>query len=76
MFLLYQENTALIVELTNLRQRRAKLLGFDSHVSYVVDNCMAKHTELILRFLTKLTGETVVCRYILHLKFLCDSSSP
>ena len=47
----------MIIELINLRHRRAKLLGFDSHASYVVNSCMAKYVEEVERFLLTLTGK-------------------
>ena len=45
------DNKESILNITNLRAERAKLLGFKSHADYVISNNMAKTTEAVYAFL-------------------------
>lgn len=45
------DNKAIITELVQLRDQRAKLLGFDNFAEYVIDDNMAKTPENVYSFL-------------------------
>jgi peptidyl-dipeptidase Dcp len=45
------DNKESILNITNLRAERAKLLGFKSHADYVISNNMAKTPEAVYTFL-------------------------
>ncbi len=47
-------NTHTLLEIVNLRQERAQLLGYDSHAAFVLENRMAKNEETVLDFLSNL----------------------
>uniref|UniRef100_A0A672LNF6 Thimet oligopeptidase-like n=1 Tax=Sinocyclocheilus grahami TaxID=75366 RepID=A0A672LNF6_SINGR len=47
-------NTAILEQLIELRARLAKLLGFSSHASYVLEMTMAKNSENVAQFLDEL----------------------
>jgi peptidyl-dipeptidase Dcp len=46
------DTTAIIIRLAQLRASRAKLLGFDSHAAFTLDNQMAKTPQIALKLLT------------------------
>ncbi len=48
------DNRGIIDEMVNLRLERAKILGFESHASYVLDDCMAKTPEKVNDLLTSI----------------------
>ena len=41
------DNKSLIVEMLKLRKEKAKLMGFESHADYVLDDTMAKQTSRV-----------------------------
>ena len=41
------DNKSLIVEMLELRKEKAKLMGFESHADYVLDDTMAKQTSRV-----------------------------
>jgi peptidyl-dipeptidase Dcp len=45
------DNKNIIAEIVNLRDKRAKLLGFGNYAEYVIDNNMAKTPENVYNFL-------------------------
>lgn len=45
------DNTAIIDTIVNLRLERAKILGFESHAAYTLDDCMAKTPEAVFELL-------------------------
>ncbi len=48
------DNTAIVNDMIRLRLRKAKLLGFDSYASFVLDNVMAKTPENVYNLLDDL----------------------
>lgn len=48
------DNKELIAKIIPLRQERAKLLGFENHAAYIIDNNMAKTPQNVYDFLIKL----------------------
>ena len=48
------DNKEVIARIVQLRDERAKLLGFENHAAYVIDVNMAKTTESVYDFLYKL----------------------
>ncbi len=48
------DNKKIIAKMTNLRQKKAELLGFKSYAAYVIDDNMAKTPEKVDEFLMKL----------------------
>jgi peptidyl-dipeptidase Dcp len=48
------DNGKIVVEIANLRMERAKLLGYDNHSSYILENNMAKNPKTVLDLLYKL----------------------
>lgn len=48
------DNKALIPEIVNLRIKRAKLLGYNTHTAYVLERSMAKNAENVYDFLNQL----------------------
>ncbi len=48
------DNKELIVKIVNLRQQKAKILGYKNHASFVLENNMAKNPESVLELLKKL----------------------
>ncbi|TAJ12611.1 M3 family peptidase [Marinilabiliaceae bacterium JC017] len=48
------DNKEVLVKMSELRAYRAKLLGFDSHAAYVIDENMAKTPEKVYDFLNQL----------------------
>jgi peptidyl-dipeptidase Dcp len=48
------DNKAVLAQIINLRNEKAKLLGFESHAAYVIDNNMAKTPDNVYDFLLKL----------------------
>jgi peptidyl-dipeptidase Dcp len=48
------DNKEIITKMTNLRQKKAQLLGFKSYSAYVIDQNMAKTPEAVDQFLMKL----------------------
>jgi peptidyl-dipeptidase Dcp len=53
------DNKEIVGKVVTLREKRAKLLGFDSHAAYVVDINMAKTPANIYDFLLKLWAPTL-----------------
>ncbi|QES89464.1 M3 family metallopeptidase [Rhizosphaericola mali] len=49
-----QNNSAIIHKLVSLRAKRAKLLGFDSHAAFVLEERMAQNPKTVLSFLDDL----------------------
>ncbi len=47
------DNSANILEIVQLRHRRAQLMNFDTHADFVLDDRMAKTPETVLDFLRK-----------------------
>ncbi|MBQ0117957.1 MAG: M3 family metallopeptidase [Flavobacterium sp.] len=47
-------NEAVVLEIVNLRQQRAALLGYDSHAHFVLEERMAKSPEKVFSFLNDL----------------------
>lgn len=48
------DNRKLIIEILKLREKRAHILGYDNHASFVLEKRMAETAENVFRFLTKL----------------------
>ncbi|MBQ9473067.1 MAG: M3 family metallopeptidase [Bacteroidales bacterium] len=48
------DNRQIIDSLVNLRLERAKILGFDNHAAYVLDDCMAKTPQAVYDCLNQL----------------------
>lgn len=48
------DNTEIIKEIIDLRQKQAQLLGFEDYAAYSVDSKMAESSESVLRFLEDL----------------------
>lgn len=46
------DNSKIIDEIVNLRLEKAKILGFDSHADYVLNDCMAKNPQNVNNLLT------------------------
>lgn len=53
------DNKETIKSLIALRQERAKLLGYDTHAHFVLENNMAKNPGAVNAFLAKLWGPTL-----------------
>ena len=53
------DTTALVLQMAQLRAERAKLLGFDDHAAYTLDDTMAKTAENALRLIRGLVPATV-----------------
>ena len=51
----FVENTERIEELVRLRHRKARMLGYPNHASYVEEVRMAKNPETVKKFLSDLT---------------------
>jgi peptidyl-dipeptidase Dcp len=47
------DNKEIIKKITSLRAQKAKLLGYDSHANFILDNNMAKNPETVYDFLDK-----------------------
>ena len=43
-----------VIKLANLRAEKAKLLGYDSHAAFVLEECMAKNPENVYKLLDQL----------------------
>lgn len=54
------DNKKILAEIVALRTERAKLLGFQTHADYVLDDCMAKRPENVYKLLDQ------VCDPALH----------
>lgn len=48
------DNQSIILQITQLRQERAKLLGYDTYAHFVLENRMAKNADNVLSFLNEL----------------------
>ena len=48
-------NSSIILEITKLRQKRAKLLGYDSHADFILEERMAKSAKNVQNFLNDLS---------------------
>ena len=48
------DNQKLVLDIVNLRYRRARLLGYESHAHFVLEERMAEEPEKVLSFLDKL----------------------
>ena len=53
------DNTAIAVQLANLRMRRAQLLGYESHAAYGLAESMAKNPETVIELLDKLWNPAI-----------------
>src|SRR5262245_28169260 len=53
------DTTPLVLQMAQLRAERAKLLGFDDHAAYTLDDTMAKTAENALRLMRGLVPATV-----------------
>lgn len=53
------DNNANAIKMANLRREKAKLLGYDNHASYVLEETMAKTPEKVLEFLNQLWTPTL-----------------
>jgi peptidyl-dipeptidase Dcp len=49
------DNQNLVKELVNLKQKKAKLLGYKNYATYVLEERMAKNSEKVLSFLNELS---------------------
>lgn len=50
------ENQSVVARIVVLRHKRAKLLGYENHASYVLEERMAKSPEAVFNFLEDLKG--------------------
>lgn len=57
-----EPNTKIMEELVELRDKRAKLLGFKTHAHFVLENRMAKNPERVNEFLTDLAKKLTPLR--------------
>ena len=48
------DNQNIILDLVHLREQRAKLLGYDTHANFVLEERMAKNPETVNTFLNDL----------------------
>ncbi len=48
------DNQNIVLDLVNLREQRAKLLGYDTHANFVLEERMAKNPETVNTFLHEL----------------------
>ena len=53
------DTTALVMQMAQLRAERAKLLGFDDHAAYTLDDTMAKTAENALGLMRRMVPATV-----------------
>jgi peptidyl-dipeptidase Dcp len=53
------DTTALVLQMARLRAERARLLGFDDHAAYTLDDTMAKTAENALGLLRRLVPATI-----------------
>jgi len=51
-----KDNKALMAQMINLRVKRAKLLGYESHAAYKIEGRMAQNPDRAIELLTKLWG--------------------
>ncbi|KAJ1657427.1 metalloendopeptidase [Dispira simplex] len=64
-----KDNIALLEEALDIRQQAARLLGYDNHAAFVLEENMAKTPEKISQFLTDLRqrllplGESELCHF-------------
>lgn len=49
-----QDNTALVLRITALREEKARLLGYPTYAHYALENRMAKNPDTVLRFIDQL----------------------
>ena len=49
-------NEKILLEITNLREQRAKILGFDSHTELALQNTMAESKKNVLELLDNVWG--------------------
>lgn len=49
-----RDNNDIVLKISSLRSKRAKLLGFESHAHYMLDDRMAKTPEAVQKLLTEL----------------------
>ncbi len=49
-----KDNNKILVEIANLRLEKAKLLGYESHAAYVLEETMAKNAENVYELLNQL----------------------
>lgn len=50
------DNKKIIAQIVRLRLEKAKLLGFDCYSNFVLDDTMAKNSEMVMNFLHNLWG--------------------
>ncbi len=53
------DNNQNAIKLANLRLQKAKLLGYENHAAYVLEETMAKNAETVLELLNKLWKPTL-----------------
>ncbi len=51
------DNQSTLLEIVNLRNKRAKLLGYDSHADYIFEERMAKRKETVMKMLEDYTAK-------------------
>ena len=56
-----QNNTAIILRLIELRKKRAKLLGYESHAAFVLEERMATSERNVKSFLEDLYEKAYPC---------------
>lgn len=48
------DNNAIAIQIANMRAEKAKLLGYETHANYVLEESMAKSPEKVMSFLNQL----------------------
>lgn len=48
------DNNAIAIQIANMRAEKAKLLGYETHAAYVLEESMAKTPEKVMSFLSQL----------------------
>mgnify|MGYP001353789268 CR=1 FL=1 len=70
------DNTQLVLEISELRRKRAKLLGYRSHASFVLEERMAKDPLTVYDFLESLKSKALPAakKEVLELKYFAKNS--
>ena len=70
------DNGKLILEISELRQKRAKLLGYSSHAHFVLEERMAKNPKTVYDFLQslKINALPAAKREVSQLRFFAEKS--
>ena len=53
------DNKKILTQIIKLRLEKAKLLGFDNYSNYVLDECMAKNSANVMKFLNELWSYSI-----------------